>query len=74
MLAWTHVNNLVVPHLAWRVTMRQIWARCWWSVDFQRGSEFNSASKGPIKGAKMTITDILKFTDIKNGVWITDNE
>ena len=35
-----------------------------WPISFPGGSEFNRSSEGPLKGAKMTVMDILEFRDM----------
>ena len=49
-------------------------ATFWWSIDFPGGSELNRSAEGPLKGAKMTVMDILEFRDINgqdtyNEIW-----
>ena len=46
----------------------------WWFFDFPWGSKLTRAPKGPLKGAEMTVMDILEFRDIDgqdpyNKIW-----
>ena len=54
--------------------IRQKLATFWRSIDFPGGSELNCSAEGPLKGAKMTVMDILEFRDINrqdpyNEIW-----
>ena len=44
--------------------MGQILATFWRSINFKGRSELNRLSEGPIKGAKMNVTDLLELIDI----------
>ena len=43
--------------------MRQKLAKFWRTIDFPGVSEFNREPEEPLQGAKMTVMDILEFTD-----------
>ena len=54
--------------------MRQKLAKCWRTIDFPGVSEFNQEPEEPLQGAKITVMDILEFTDInepapKSEIW-----
>ena len=44
--------------------MRQKSGKFWRTIDFPGVSEFNREPEEPLQGAKMTVMDILEFTDI----------
>ena len=44
--------------------LRKKLAIFWQSIDFPGGSELNLSTEGPLKGAKITVMDILEFRDI----------
>ena len=59
--------------------MCQQLAKVWRTIDFPGVSEFNQEPEEPLQGAKMTVMDILEFTDIngpapKGEIWTNKAE